>query len=77
MSPPLGLGNLPTEIAMTMPTESSYNTLSSDYTDGPLFSPMDIMGGIVAAAMLLLPLTAGATHYSKMGWDTVQTEKSR
>jgi len=62
---------------MTIPNESSYNALKPDYTEGSLFSPLDIMGGIVAAAMLLLPLTAGATHYSKVGWDTVQTEKSR
>ena len=45
------------------------------YTGSPLFSSLDIVGGIAAAAMLLLPLTAAGTHYSHQGWDTVQTEK--
>ena len=61
---------------MTIANEP-YSPHSSDYTGGPLFSSIDIVGGIVAAAMLLLPLTAAATHYSKMGWDPVQTERAR
>jgi hypothetical protein len=41
---------------------------------GPTFSGLDIMGGIVAAVMLLLPLTAAATHYSHQGWPAEQSE---
>ena len=63
---------------MTITNETAtYRSPSADYTGGPLFSSLDILGGIVAAAMLLLPLTAAGTHYSKVGWDTVQTENSR
>jgi hypothetical protein len=63
---------------MTITNETGpYRSASSDYTGGPLFSSLDILGGIVAAAMLLLPLTAAGTHYSKVGWDTVQAESSR
>jgi hypothetical protein len=62
---------------MTITNDSaSYGRSKSEYTDGPLFSSLDITGGIVAAAMLLLPLTAAGTHYSHQGWDTVQTEKT-
>lgn len=59
---------------MTIASESSYH--ATGRTDGPLFSSLDIAGGIVAAVMILLPLTAGATHYSRLGWnDTVQTAR--
>ncbi len=44
----------------------------STVDSGPTFSGLDIMGGIVAAVMLLLPLTAAGTHYSHQGWPTEQ-----
>ncbi len=62
---------------MTITNDSvPYGRTSAGYTNGTLFSSLDIVGGIVAAAMLLLPLTAAGTHYSHQGWETVQSEKS-
>ncbi len=52
--------------------EETYRQSTVD--SGPTFSGLDVIGGIVAAAMLLLPLTAAATHYSHQGWPTEQSE---
>ena len=41
---------------------------------GPTFTGLDILGGLVAAVMLLLPLTAAATHYSHQGWPTEKSD---
>jgi hypothetical protein len=38
---------------------------------------LDILGVVVAAAMLLLPLTAGGTHYSHVGWEQTESGSAR
>lgn len=49
----------------------------SSYVTGPLFSGLDLLGGILAVAMVLGPLTAAATHASHQGWQTEQAAESQ
>ncbi len=52
------------------------NTRAID-TSSPTSSGLDILGVVVAAAMLLLPLTAGGTHYSHVGWEQTESGSAR
>ncbi len=44
---------------------------------GPAVTGLDILGVIVAALMILGPLTAGATHASQAGGPTEQAAENR
>ena len=65
---------------MTVTQETARHSsvpLAPGLVSGPTFTGLDILGGIVAAAMLLLPLTAAATHASHQGWPTEQANSTR
>ncbi len=56
-----------------------YSSTPSGYAieEGPAFGGIDILGAIVAAFMVLGPLTAAGTHASHQGWPTERAAESR
>lgn len=62
------------QMTMNTDTPRTHDTRYSTVDNGPTFSGLDIMGGIVAVIMVLGPLTAAGTHASHQGWPTEQSE---
>jgi hypothetical protein len=63
---------------MTIAQDSTYRSMPAGTTvGGPTFTGLDILGLIVAAAMLLLPLSAAGLHWSHQGWPQEQAADNR
>jgi hypothetical protein len=64
---------------MTIPHENVQYGAHAGTIDpaSPVLTGLDILGVVVAAVMLLLPLTAGGTHYSGVGWEKTETAGER
>ncbi len=63
---------------MTIAQDATYRSLTAGTAvGGPTFTGLDILGGIVAVVMLLLPLSAAGLHWSHQGWPQEQAADNR